>query len=128
MGRKEEEYKGYELWFYEEGEKTSKAVWAAKPKGNMPEIRGWRNYKEALKKLIDETLKKPSQKAEKGKKRTRKKETSRQPPKKIEDYNGVEIYQNVKSGMYKVSINQHSKRSKKIETIKKWIDKEKKKK
>jgi hypothetical protein len=72
MGRKEEEYKGYELWYYEEGEKTSKAIWEAKPKRNIPEIRGWRNYKEGLKKLIDETLKKQTKKLEKGKKRTRK--------------------------------------------------------
>ena len=125
MARMEEEYKGYELWFYEEGEKTSKSVWIAKPKAKMPEI-GWRNTKEALKKQIDETLKQVTKKPEKRKKRKREKEKVKQPPKKIEDYKGVEIYQIVKSGMYKATIEKHSKRSKNIEKIKKWIDKEKK--
>jgi hypothetical protein len=62
MGEMKGTYKGYELWLYEKGEKTSQKVWLAQTKGKRPEISEFRKTKKGIKKLITETLKKPLEK------------------------------------------------------------------
>jgi len=106
MGELRGSYKGYDLWFYEKGEKTSKAVWVAVSKGKRPEITELMKTKKSLKKLINETINKP--------------------PTHIEVYKETEIWYNSKTSKYEAKIGNRTKKLDDIEKIRQWIDKRKK--
>ena len=57
MGKKVEEYKGFEIWLYDENEVSPQAVYGIKGKEEMPDIPGYRKSEKAIKKLIDKTIK-----------------------------------------------------------------------
>ena len=106
MGELRGSYKGYDLWYYEEGEKTSKAVWGAVSKSKRPEIVELMKTKKSLKRLINETINRP--------------------PEKIETYKGVEIWYDSKSGRYESKIGNRTRKQDDVEKMREWIDKRKK--
>lgn len=106
MGELKGTYKGYELWHYKEGEKTSQEVWIAVSKGNRPEISGLKKTQKALKKLIDETLDQTDQ--------------------KVETYKGVNIVLSSKTGKYMATLGSTTRKADDLDELKKWIDKREK--
>ena len=57
MSKKVDEYKGFEIWLYEKGEKGPKAVYAVTGTDGSPVIPGYRKTEKSAKKLIDKILK-----------------------------------------------------------------------
>lgn len=106
MGELKGAYKGYDLWFYEKGEKTSQAVWQAVSKGKRPEIQDLRKTQKAIKELIDETINKP--------------------PTKVETHKGVDMMFNPKTGNYEAQIGSAKRKFDDLEKLRNWIDKQKK--
>jgi hypothetical protein len=106
MGEMKSTYKGYELWLYEKGEKTSQKVWVAKTKGKRPEISEFRKTKKGIKNLITETLNKP--------------------PAKVETYKGVEIFYIAKNGKYEASVGSKKRKSSDLKRLRKWVENQKK--
>jgi hypothetical protein len=106
MGSKKRDYRGYEIWEWEEGEKTSQKVYTAVSKGKRPELSGFMKTVDAVKKLIDRKLD--------------------QPPVKVEDYKGVEIFYLGNREMYQAKIGSRTSRRKEIDQIRRIIDKKKK--
>ncbi|MFC1803366.1 hypothetical protein ACFL0D_05305 [Thermoproteota archaeon] len=56
MAKKVGEYKGFEIWRYEENEVTAQLVFAVKGTDNLPDIPGYRKSEKAANKLVDRTL------------------------------------------------------------------------
>ena len=106
MGELRGSYKGYDLWYYEKGEKTNQAVWVAVSKGKRPEIAGLMKTKKSLKRHINETINRS--------------------PEKIEMYKETEIWYNPKTNKYEAKIGKKTRKLDDIEKVRQWIDKQKK--
>ena len=106
MGTKKKDYRGYEIWEWEEGEKTPQRSYSAVSKGDLPDLAGYRKTPGAVEKLIDAKLD--------------------QPPIKVEEYKGVEIYYHGNEENYQAKVGPKRVREKKIEQVRKTIDERKK--
>jgi hypothetical protein len=106
MGEMKGTYKGYELWLYEKGEKTSRRVGGAVSKGKRPEIAEFRENMKGVMNLINETLNKP--------------------PEKVETYKGVDIMFVAKTGRYEASFGSGKRKLEDLDKLRKWIDKREK--
>jgi hypothetical protein len=102
MGSKKVDYRGYEIWEWDEGEKVPGKVYTAESKGERPDLSGYMKSVDAVKKLIDDKL-----------------DTG---PVKVEEYRGVDIYYRGDKEMYEAKIGKRRSRRKDLGQLKKIID------
>jgi hypothetical protein len=105
MGKKVDEYKDFEIWYFEEGEVGPQAVYQVKGGDDLPFVPGYRKSEKAAKKLIDKTI--------------------MGGPVQIDTFMDVPIFYNYKSKRFRASMeyvgSTIEKKSRNKEKIKEWI-------